>query len=304
MRYWWLLLLLASSPLESLQRIALRNQYTQEAETSYKKQEYLRAAALYEKVRQYEDGKPHASVLLNLAHSYFHLHEYTRASPLYRLLLKTNDRDLLSTVATQLAVIEAEEGNYTHAVNFSKQALKADENNLAARYNFELLQKYLMLHPEKRQNQRMPPKQNQTSQKGPGGSQQPNASGGSTVGASSSLPAPGTNNTPAGGPEKDQGSPAQRNQMENFGKDPGLNQGLSDDGTKESNSSGGNKGSNQQGKEEDALLQTRYERLQKMQLSPEKARQLLDAMRQEEAQYLQQVPRTKTKQTNKNTPDW
>ncbi|MBC3542223.1 hypothetical protein ACFSC6_13555 [Rufibacter sediminis] len=303
MRYWWFLLLLASSPLESLQRIALRNQYTQQAEEAYKRKEYQQSAALYEKVRQTEGGKPHASVVLNLAHSYFHLHEYSQASPLYRSLLKTTDRELLSSVSTQLAVIEAEEGNFTKAIDFCKQAIKADESNRAARYNFELLQKYLLLHPEKRQNQRIPP--NKTAQNGPGGSKQPEAGGGSaSASTNGNAPAGGGSNANSGGENSPQGAPGTQNQRQNFGNSPGSTQGLSNQGSQNSGGGGGNKGSNVPGQEEDALLQTRYERLQKLQLSPEKARQLLDAMRQEEAQYLQQVPRRKTSKADKNAPDW
>ncbi|WP_210489219.1 tetratricopeptide repeat protein [Rufibacter aurantiacus] len=302
MNYWWFIVLLVSLPFDGFQRIAQRNQFSQQAEAAYKKKEYQQAAALYEKVREAEDGKSPATVTLNLAHSYFHLREYTQASPLYRSLLKTQDKDLLSTVATQLAVIEAEEGNYTKAIDFCKQALKARETNATARYNFELLQKYLLLHPEKRQGPKPP--QKRTDQNGPGGSRQPNANGSSTAGAPNSDQSTGAGNTANGGPSTPQNGQGNDSRQENFGRSEGLNKGYSNEGRPDSNATGGSGKSSQAAREEDALLQTRFERLKKLQLSPEKARQLLDAMRQEEAQYLQQLPRRTTKPADKNTPDW
>ncbi len=295
--------MLASSPLDGLQRIALRNQYAQQAQAAYKQKEYQQAAALYEKVRGTERGGSHSSVVLNLAHSYFHLHEYTKASPLYRSLLKTTDNELLSTVTSQLAIIEAEEGNYPKALTYCKQALKADETNQAARYNYELLQKYILLHPEQRQTPPPPPKR--TPQNGTGSAQQPNAAGSSSAGGSAGVAATGAGTSANGGGESGtQLGQGNANQLQNFGNTPGLNRGLSDRGTQDSNGNGGNQRNRETGQADDALLQTRFERLKKLQLSPEKARQLLDAMRQEEAQYLQQVPRSKTKQADKNAPDW
>ncbi|MGV3540204.1 MAG: hypothetical protein ACO1OQ_10360, partial [Rufibacter sp.] len=109
MRYWWLVFLLSFSPLDGLQRIAVRNQHALQAEEAYKKGQFQVAAALYEKVRAAEDGTPPTSVLLNLAHAYFRLHAYSQASPLYRALLKLSlNSETKSLVANQLSIIEAE----------------------------------------------------------------------------------------------------------------------------------------------------------------------------------------------------
>ncbi len=300
-----MILLLAFSPFDGLQRIALRNQYAQQAEAAYKQRRYHEAAALYEKVRQTEGGAIPPSVTLNLAHSYFHLHEYSQASPLYRVLLNTRDKNLLSVVSTQLSVIEAEEGNFTKAIAFSKQAITSDETNKAARFNYELLQKYLLLHPEKRQSPPPPQKRNQQ-QNGSGGRKQQDTSNTTTTqGQSNGMANTGPGGTnPGGGKQNPQNGLDGTDSKQNFGNTPGQNQGLSNNGSGTGNANIGNRRSNQLGGENDPMLQTRYERLKKLQLSPEKARQLLDAMRQEETQYLQQLPRKRAKQSDRNTPDW
>jgi hypothetical protein len=303
MTFWWLFLFLAFAPLDGLQRIALRNQFALQAESAYNKKNYLQAAALYERVRQTKGQTPSPAVLLNLAHSYFQLHEYSRASPLYRALLKTQDPKMLSLVTTQLSIIEAEEGNFTKAVNYSIQAMKADETNDAARYNYELLQKYLLLHPEKRNSP--PPPRASRAQNHAGGTRQ-QASGGSQSSGENSPAAGGTgSNLNGDGSSNPQNGANGTNQQQSVGNEPGQTRGTGNNGEQSSPHNGaGNRGSNIAAREEDALLQTRFERLKKLQLTPEKARQLLDAMRQEEAQYLQQVPRKTTKKKNSNDPDW
>ena len=56
--------------------------------------------------------------------------------------------------------------------------------------------------------------------------------------------------------------------------------------------------------EKDRQAQTMHERLNNMNLSPEKARMLLEALRQAEVQYLQQLPRPSSKPADKSKPDW
>ncbi|MBA9077784.1 tetratricopeptide repeat protein [Rufibacter quisquiliarum] len=295
MSYWWLVLLLAFSPLEGLQRIALRNQYARQAEAAFQRKNYLQAAALYEKVAKAEGDAPLLPVRLNLAHSYFQLHNFSKASPLYRALLKSaSDPGLKSMVANQLAVIEAEEGNYTKALAFSKQALIADELNQEARFNYELLQKYLLLHPEK--GEQLPPPRNQNGKGRQSGSPSTGTSQGQTQ-------AGGSGQEPAGGKtaSANNGQTGQ-DQQRAQGDSPGTQRGQTQN---QGNGAGaGGSGGNRPGGQNDALLQTRYERLQKINLSPEKARQLLDAMRQEETQYLQQLPRRRAPKKDDGSPDW
>ncbi|AKQ45825.1 hypothetical protein TH63_09520 [Rufibacter radiotolerans] len=303
MKYWLLTLFLAFSPWQGLQRIALRNQYARQAGHAYEQKDYRQAAYLYERVRQAEgDALPTTSVQINLAHSYFKLHEFSRASPIYRALLKTPNPRLQSMVATQLSVIEAEEGNFTRALAYCKQAMTTDETNQAARYNYELLQKYLLLHPEKRQLPPPPPKK-QSSSNGQGGSRQENTSRPSSEGGENPTGANGAGQNNRGGTNPEAGTTGE-NQNQDSGTSPGQSRGQSDTGAPQDPNGTGNQKSSQPGQEGDAQLQTRFDRLKKLQLSPEKARQLLDAMRQEEAQYLQQLPRKSTGKRDKNLPDW
>ncbi|MFC7000092.1 tetratricopeptide repeat protein [Rufibacter roseus] len=303
MRVWWLIVLFSFSPLDGLQRIALRNQYAQQAQQAYQTQQYQLAATLYEKIRQQDGNTPSQAVQFNLAHSYFHLHDYSKAAPLYRALLKvTSNNNTLSVVATQLALIEAEEGNFLKAVELCKQALKADETNQEARYNYELLQKYLILHPEKLKTPPPPPRK---PDQGKGGTQSPNQKGTPSNGASGEADGLGGNgNIPDGAASSSKTGANGPEQEQAKGDSPGNTRSTGENGSGQNATGQNGRGGNQAGTDSDALLQTRFERLKKLQLSPEKARQLLDAMRQEEAQYLQQLPRRRTRKANDDGPDW
>ncbi|GAB2538818.1 tetratricopeptide repeat protein [Rufibacter soli] len=296
-------LFLAFSPWQGLQRIALRNQYAQQAGIAYGQKDYRQAAFLYERVRQTEGNSvPTTSVQINLAHSYFQLHDYSRASPIYRSLMKSPNPRLQSMVATQLAAIEVEEGNFTRALAYCKQAMTTDETNQAARYNYELLQKYLLLHPEKRQLPPPPPR-TKSPERAQGGARKSDSEGSSSAGKDGPSKAGGSGGTNAGGTNSESG-PTGENQRQERGDSPGQNQGQSNTESSQPSSGSGNQRSSQEAQASDAQLQTRFDRLKKLQLSPEKARQLLDAMRQEEAQYLQQLPRKSTGKRDKNLPDW
>ncbi len=291
MRFWWLVLLFSFSPWDSLQRIALRNQYARQAQEAYAQKNYLEAAVLYEKVREQDQGSPAPTIQLNLAHSYFHLQDYSRASPLYRALLKRAiDKAMVSGVATQLAVIEAAEGNYKKALALSKQALTADEENQAARYNYELIQKFILLHPEKL-NSPPPPRQ---------ANQGPGASSKNGPGQADGKPSQSSGRPSRNAP----GASETQEQRQAQGQNPGNQPSPSAAGNQKNPDDTQGKAGDQAGSEEDKLLQTRFERLKKMQLTPGKARQLLDAMRQEEAQYLQHKPRRKNKKQDDRKPDW
>ena len=54
----------------------------------------------------------------------------------------------------------------------------------------------------------------------------------------------------------------------------------------------------------DGLLQTQRERLQAMSLSPTQARQLLETLRAQEQQYLQQLTRPSAQKPDLSKPTW
>nr|MCU0390231.1 hypothetical protein [Thermoflexibacter sp.] len=63
--------------------------------------------------------------------------------------------------------------------------------------------------------------------------------------------------------------------------------------------------SDKKGKEEEKeSVEKRTQRLQQMNLTEEQAKMILDAMKNNEVQYLQQNKKKPTKKTDKGKPDW
>ncbi|NVO85064.1 hypothetical protein HW556_09235, partial [Hymenobacter sp. P5252] len=89
------------------------------------------------------------------------------------------------------------------------------------------------------------------------------------------------------------------------GSQPGTVRGLSDEADSPAAPGGtsGRGGTEAAGLDE-ANQQTQRARLQQMNLSPGQARQLLEALRTAEQQYLQQLPRKATTPRDKNKPAW
>jgi hypothetical protein len=90
------------------------------------------------------------------------------------------------------------------------------------------------------------------------------------------------------------------------GEEPGAQRGLDRDAGASSPTANGR--SNRPGTEEatpaDVQLQTQRERLQAMNLSPAQARQLLETLRAQEQQYLQQLARPAAQKPDPNKPTW
>lgn len=77
----------------------------------------------------------------------------------------------------------------------------------------------------------------------------------------------------------------------------------SEEGKKEDKEGESKEGENED-KEGDPGMEETEKRLQEMNISPEKARMILEAMRSNEVQYLQQKKRKQSKRSNSGKPDW
>ncbi|MDX5437628.1 MAG: aerotolerance protein, partial [Pontibacter sp.] len=90
---------------------------------------------------------------------------------------------------------------------------------------------------------------------------------------------------------------------EKAGNAPGDTEGLNQNNVPELNQPQGNL-STDAVSEEEQRAQTRRARLRQANMSPEKAKLLLDAMRNAELQYIQQLPKRATRKADPGKPDW
>ncbi|MFD3003430.1 aerotolerance protein [Pontibacter toksunensis] len=306
-----------------LNTISRLNEYAKTAATAYKQQDYTEAIAAYEYLLHDLEVKDN-QLQLNLAHAYYQAGLLPQATAEYRLLADHPSQHLKAVAHLQLGNIAFKQKKYRQALALYKGALIAEPQNEAARYNFELLKKHLTLHPEATEDtaaDELPaPAETQAEQDSiappppaeealePQPENTPDANGDTEE--EIEKPQPDTSGEPQ---PRNNGSGIQNNNRseqtgnqereQSSGSSQGETEGMNPDGQTDaqqwprSNSAEGVS-------EDDQRAQTRRARLQQVNMSPEKARLLLDAIRSAELQYIQQLPKKSTKSPDRTKPNW
>ena len=276
---------------------------------------------------------PDPRLLLNLAHAQSRAGQPNAAHATYGRLLASSPAGLSSVAHQQLAVLAARQGDVAQALGLLRQALLLNPANQGARYDYEVLSEYLARRPSAPRIVPPPPaprpgapkpakdktsaEQNQPAEKagsdhrGEINDEKP-ASGAPTSPPErrpdptgqpdSRRPAAAAGDAASGGRTPGNGTA----QPLNSGVAPGTERGL--DRTTETPGSTTTGRSNRPGSAAaaptDLRLQTQRERLQAMSLSPAQARQILETLRAQEQQYLQQLTRPAQQKPDPNKPTW
>lgn len=312
---------LLSGGISTISRV---NRYTQEAAIAYQNKYYIEAIAAYEYLLQdlqVEDDQ----IRLNLAHAYYRSGQAEKAQQVYRTLINHPYPHIRAVVLLQLGNITASQKKYKKALSYFKDVLVTQPSNNSARYNYELLKKYLEAHPELAEEEEeqfpedAPTPQDRQAQPDPADTQQElqpkkrpdrNGTGQEEMDSQEQEEAPQGNNQQPGKAPQPNGKGQNPNPQEasqekeqktgtEKGEEKGLNQNADfDQQNQQRNTSVENMS------EQDARAQTQRSRLQRMNITPEKAQILLDAMRNAELQYIQQLPRKSTAKPDPSKPDW
>ena len=212
------------------------------------------------------------TVTLNLAHSYFEQQDTSAISSAltYYSQAVNSENDRVRSVANlQVGILKAKRAGseqtklkdkkkiYEDALVNFKEALRADEYNEEARFDYELLKRLLEIEAQK-QEQEQKDKSEEQKQK----------------------------------EEQEQDEQKSEEDQNQEGEDGQENQ--EQDQSKEE----------QDAQKQAQQQQSASDRLNDMDISQEKAEQILDAMRQNEAQYLQQQQRKGKKPRKTGKPDW
>jgi Ca-activated chloride channel family protein len=141
-------------------QIADANRLKTEAESAYTLKKYNISIIKYNTlINSYNNTDEH--VRMNLAHCYYYLHDSINAEFHYIKLSKSSNKKLNSVSNHQLGIIAASNKEYQLALKYFRQALKADPQNEAARYNYELIKKKLEEKEKKNPPDKNKDKQNQ-----------------------------------------------------------------------------------------------------------------------------------------------
>ena len=329
-----LLLALGVPGLRLLTMVRDRNVAVADATAAYRNGEALLAARHFDAALATASPRrtPDPRLVLNLGHAQTRAGLFGAAQATYGRLLTGSPARLSSVARQQLAVLAAGRGELAQAASLLRQAIILDPTNAGARYDFELVSDYLARRPNRPQLAPPPPAPSPDSKPKAAPDKngtQPNKpaekAGTDRQGeVNDTKPAPNASTPPASRPDAT-GQPDSRQpsalpgaaagnrtpgagtpQPTASGNTPGTQR-----GPDRSTAAGGtspNSRSNRPGSEaataSDLSLQTQRERLQAMNLSPAQARQLLETLRAQEQQYLQQRPRPAAQKPDLSRPTW
>lgn len=256
-------------------KISEVNKAKEKAKESYARGEYKEAAAQY---RTLVDslGVREEEVSMNMAHSYYHLNDTVSARNAYLGLTNSANTSYKSVSYQQLGMLSHREGKLEEALAYFKSALKADPTNEEARYNYEMVKK--KLDEQEKQQQRQDQDKKDQDQK----------------------------------ENKDQQDKKDQKQSDKEQKDKEKKE--QEQKQKQEQEKKDQEKKEQQKKEEQQKQdekkedrkepQPSSEKMKQMKISEEKAKMVLEAMKNQEIQYLQQNKRKATKPKDKGKPDW
>lgn len=232
-------------------------------------------------------------VLLNLASAYYNLKDTTNALSQYQSLTASSKNQLRSKAQQQLGLMADQQGKQEEALQYFKEAIKSDLTNEDARYNYELLKK--KLEEKKKQDQKKKDEQNKDKDKDKDKKDQNKKE-------EDKKDQDKKDQEKKEEDKKDQEKKDQE-QKEKEKKDQEQKE---KDKQKQEQKDKEQKEKEEQDKkdQEKKMPPSVKEKLEAMKISPEKAEMLLEAMRNQEKQYLQQNKRKATKPKEKGKPDW
>lgn len=123
-------------------RIAGINSTKNKAREAYVAADYRTAAAMYKYLSDSLDVQED-EVLINLANAYFHLNDSANATAGYQAVSQSENSRIRSKAQQQLGILNHRHGKMEEALANFKAAIKADRDNIDAKYNYELLKKKL-----------------------------------------------------------------------------------------------------------------------------------------------------------------
>lgn len=273
-----------------IDNIATVNRLKKEAEQAYKDGDYVTAVAHYQTLVDSLNVQDD-NIRLNLAHSLIQAGDTISAQRNYSSLVRSNENQVKSIAYQQMGIIASDQQKYEEALATFKEALKADPSNEEARYNYELVKELLKKQQEQQQQQ---DQQNQDQDQDQQDQQQ-------------QQDQQNQDQQDQQQQQGEQGEQSEDNQEGQQQEQDRQQQGENEQSPQDPNEQNAQQGEQQQEGEksdEEQSASPISERLKEMNISEEKARMILEAMRNNEMQYIQQNRRRPEKPRDRTKPDW
>jgi len=286
------ILLLTFFPGNELDKIARTNQLKKEAKQAYQAGRFDVAISKYHYLLdsvKIDDDRSR----LNLANAYYQINDTTSAINNFGALTASNNKLIQSIAQQQLGVIQHKQQKYKEALESFKQALKADPANEEARYNYELLKKIVKEQEQQNQDQKQNKDQNKENKE----QEQQNNQQNQDEQKNQEQKGKDDQNKD----EEEQNQKEEKKQEEKDGKEKEKKE---QEQEQEEQQKDGQPKDEEQKDGENKEMPMNRDKLQEMQISEEKAKMILEAMKNNEVQYIQQNRRKAKKPKETGKPDW
>ena len=232
------------------------NRLTKEAEIYFKNEEYDKSIANY-KILIDSFDVTNEKIYLNLAHSHFLSNDTAKALENYTYATITDNNKIKSIALQQIGNINESRNKLEEALDFYKESIISDNNNIDSKFNYELVKKKIQKQKENKQ-------------------ENPN--------------------------EKNNKEDKKEDKKENSENKKNDEKGNKDEQEKEKNEPQEDK--NEQKNSEKSDNESLEEKLKKINMSKKKAEMILNALNNNEFQYIQQLKRKPNKKKDSTKPDW
>lgn len=279
----YLFVLLIAFAITDPEKIGKVNTLKKEAREAFLSGDYKTAIEKYKLIAD-SLGVREDEVVMNLANAYFLEKDTAQAFSAYQSLTASAKKDINSKAHLQMGIIANQQGRHEEALNYFKQAIKTNPQNEDARYNYEMLKKKLE-EQKKQEQQQQQQNQNKDQQNQDQQQQQQDQQKKDQQDQKNEQQ------------KKDQEKKDQQNQQQQQ-KDQEQQQDQQDPDKEQQQQDENQK--NEQKKDQNL----NRDKLEQMKISEEKARMILEAMKNAEKQYLQQQKRKAKQPRDRNKPDW
>lgn len=290
MKFLLIAVLILIDPLNDINRIARKNELKKEAKEAFTSGNYEKAVKKYHHLLD-SMGVDEDEIRLNLANAYFKKSDTASAENYYNQLT-VSDKDQIASVAyQQLGVIKNKQKKHKEALEDFKQALRKDPYNEEARYNYELLKKLLNEQKKDQDQQQKDQDQKDQDQKKDQEQKQDQQQQ----------------------DKKDQQDQEQDQQKDQEGKQDEQEQ--KDQQKKDEQKPGEDKEEQKKNegkpdkpsdekKDDQEQMPMNSDKMKELKISEEKAKMILEAMKNQEIQYLQQKTKKAKERPRSDKPDW
>ena len=291
--------LLTLDPIGKLDRVAKQNALKKEAKEAFVKEDFKTAIQKYSYLHDSLNVRDD-NILLNLATAQYKVADSANALSNYQKLTSSANKSLQSIAYQQLGVMNNMPQKQQEALDYFKKALKADPTNEEARYNYELLKK-LMKEQENQEDQQNKDDKNKDQQDKKDQEKQDQQKD-----EKDKQEKDQQQQDKEKGDKQDQEQQEQQQQQEDQEKQE-QNQDQQDAEKKEQEPKEGQQDQEQNDDKKDKkeeIPPSTYKKLQEMKISPEKAKMILEAMKNQEVQYIQQNRKKARNRARNDKPDW